>query len=140
MSLADAAMYLGVITVFSSFVIRIIRRFHLLRHVTLKMYDIRVFLEMSGNSSEETPDEKQTTTAPAVSIVGQKLAVVVRNGSGKTTMIKLLCQLYDPTEGVILLNGIDIRSCRPDEYRALFSVVFQDSRRLQKELKPTLHL
>ena len=38
--------------------------------------------------------------------------MVGMNGSGKTTFIKLLCRLYDPTEGVILLNGIDIRKYR----------------------------
>ncbi|MCL1795212.1 MAG: ABC transporter ATP-binding protein/permease, partial [Oscillospiraceae bacterium] len=41
--------------------------------------------------------------------IGQRMAVVGQNGSGKTTMIKLLCRLYDPTEGVITLNGFDIR-------------------------------
>ena len=60
--------------------------------------------------------------------VGSRLAVVGPNGSGKTTFIKLLCRLYDPTEGVILLNGIDIRKYRYDDYIALFSVVFQDFR------------
>ena len=59
---------------------------------------------------------------------GEKLAVVGMNGSGKTTMIKLLCRLYDPTEGVILLNGVDIRKYDYDEYLSLFSVVFQDFR------------
>ena len=58
--------------------------------------------------------------------VGERLAVVGMNGSGKTTFIKLLCRLYDPTEGVILLNGIDIRKYRYDEYMDIFSVVFQD--------------
>ncbi len=58
--------------------------------------------------------------------IGRRLAIVGRNGSGKTTFIKLLCRLYDPTEGEILLNGIDIRKYDPDEYASLFSVVFQD--------------
>lgn len=58
--------------------------------------------------------------------VGSRLAVVGRNGSGKTTFIKLLCRLYDPTEGEILLNGIDIRKYRYDDYIRIFSVVFQD--------------
>ncbi len=58
--------------------------------------------------------------------VGEKLAVVGMNGSGKTTMIKLLCRLYDPDEGEILLNGVDIRKFRHEEYSKLFSVVFQD--------------
>ena len=46
--------------------------------------------------------------------------------SGKTTFIKLLCRLYDPTEGVILLNGIDIRKYNYREYMSVFAVVFQD--------------
>jgi ATP-binding cassette subfamily B protein len=58
--------------------------------------------------------------------IGQRLAVVGMNGSGKTTMIKLLCRLYDPTEGEITLNGIDIRKYRYHEYMKVFSVVFQD--------------
>ncbi len=58
--------------------------------------------------------------------VGQKLAVVGQNGSGKTTFIKLLCRLYDPTEGEILLNGINIRKYNYKEYMNVFSVVFQD--------------
>lgn len=58
--------------------------------------------------------------------VGERLAVVGQNGSGKTTMIKLLCRLYDPTEGQILLNGIDIRKYNYAEYMNIFSVVFQD--------------
>ena len=58
--------------------------------------------------------------------IGDKLAIVGENGSGKTTFIKLLCRLYDPTEGKILLNGIDITRYRYDEYMGLFSVAFQD--------------
>ena len=58
--------------------------------------------------------------------VGKRLAIVGENGSGKTTFIKLLCRLYDPQEGQILLNGIDIRKYRYDDYMNIFSVVFQD--------------
>ena len=58
--------------------------------------------------------------------VGEKLAVVGMNGSGKTTFIKLMCRLYDPTEGEILLNGVNIKKYDYDEYLAMFSVVFQD--------------
>ena len=60
--------------------------------------------------------------------IGKRLAVVGMNGSGKTTFIKLLCRLYDPTEGEILLNGIDIRKYNYAEYMNIFSVVFQDFR------------
>ena len=59
---------------------------------------------------------------------GERLAIVGENGSGKTTFIKLLCRLYDPTEGEILLNGIDIRKYDYHEYMDIFSVVFQDFR------------
>ncbi len=58
--------------------------------------------------------------------IGERMAVVGKNGSGKTTMIKLLCRLYEPTEGVIYLNGVDIRKYDYSEYMNLFSVVFQD--------------
>ena len=58
--------------------------------------------------------------------IGKKLSLVGPNGAGKTTFIKLLCRLYDPTEGQILLNGVDIRYYDYDEYLQLFSVVFQD--------------
>ena len=58
--------------------------------------------------------------------IGTKTAVVGKNGAGKTTFIKLLCRLYEPTEGQILLNGIDIRYYDYKDYAQLFSVVFQD--------------
>ena len=58
--------------------------------------------------------------------IGEKLAIVGENGSGKSTFIKLLCRLYDPTEGEILLNGINIKKYKYKEYMSVFSVVFQD--------------
>ena len=58
--------------------------------------------------------------------IGEKLAIVGENGSGKSTFIKLLCRLYDPTEGEILLNGINIKKYNYKEYMSVFSVVFQD--------------
>jgi len=58
--------------------------------------------------------------------IGKKQAFVGTNGAGKTTFVKLLCRLYDPTEGEILLNGIDIRKYDYEEYMKLFSFVFQD--------------
>lgn len=66
--------------------------------------------------------------------VGSRLAVVGENGSGKTTFIKLLCRLYDPQEGQILLNGIDIRKYNYRDYMDVFSVVFQDFRLLSQPL------
>ncbi len=57
---------------------------------------------------------------------GEKLAVVGRNGSGKTTFIKLLCRLYDVEDGEILINGINIKEYTRDSLNNLYSVVFQD--------------
>ena len=59
---------------------------------------------------------------------GKKQALVGENGAGKTTFVKLLCRLYEPTEGRILLNGRDIREYDCDEYLQLFAFVFQDFR------------
>ena len=66
--------------------------------------------------------------------VGRRLAIVGENGSGKTTFIKLLCRLYDPQEGQILLNGIDIRKYRYDDYMQIFSIVFQDFQLISQPL------
>ncbi len=67
--------------------------------------------------------------------IGKRLAVVGKNGSGKTTFIKLLCRLYEPTGGEIRLNGIDIRKYRYEDYKKLFSVVFQDFALLPRPLE-----
>lgn len=57
---------------------------------------------------------------------GKKLSIVGYNGAGKTTFIKLICRLYEPTEGKIYYNGIDISTIDFDKYMKLLSVVFQD--------------
>ena len=57
---------------------------------------------------------------------GQKIAIVGENGSGKSTFIKLLTRMYKPTQGEILLNGINIEKYKYEEYLNLFSTVFQD--------------
>ena len=61
-------------------------------------------------------------------VIGERMAIVGKNGSGKTTFIKLLCRLYDVTEGCIKVNDVDIRKYDYQEYCDLFSVVFQDFR------------
>ncbi|WP_051526001.1 ABC transporter ATP-binding protein [Butyrivibrio proteoclasticus] len=57
---------------------------------------------------------------------GEHLSIVGLNGAGKTTFIKLLCRLYDPTEGQILLDGVDIRDYDYRQYMQQFAPVFQD--------------
>nr|WP_295679090.1 ABC transporter ATP-binding protein [uncultured Lachnoclostridium sp.] len=57
---------------------------------------------------------------------GEHVAIVGVNGAGKTTMIKLLCRLYEVTDGEILVQGINIKNYRYEDYMKLLSVVFQD--------------
>jgi ABC-type multidrug transport system fused ATPase/permease subunit len=57
---------------------------------------------------------------------GEKIAIVGVNGAGKTTLIKLLCRIYDPTEGVILINGIDLRDITLEDWQNAIGILFQD--------------
>jgi ATP-binding cassette subfamily B protein len=62
---------------------------------------------------------------------GEKLALVGENGAGKTTLVKLLSRLYDPVEGRILLDGVDLREYDLKELRTQVGVIFQDFQRYQ---------
>ena len=57
---------------------------------------------------------------------GERIALVGSNGSGKTTLVKLLLRLYDPTSGEISLNGQNIKDFKAQDYREMYSTVFQD--------------
>lgn len=114
-----------------------------------EMDDFRSFLDFDGGDREETGKElpRLTTyefTFEQVSFqypkaeqyalknlnltlkAGERLAVVGLNGAGKSTMIKLLLRLYEPTEGRILLNGVDVREYNRRSYYAAFAPVFQE--------------
>jgi ATP-binding cassette subfamily B protein len=69
---------------------------------------------------------------------GEKLALVGANGAGKTTMIKLLTRLYDPTEGQILLDGVDLRDYDLEELHQKIGVIFQDFVRYQTTLRENI--
>ncbi len=62
---------------------------------------------------------------------GERLALVGENGQGKTTMVKLITRLYDPTEGRILLDGIDLREYDVDDLHREIGVIFQDFMRYE---------
>ncbi|MGN0167074.1 MAG: ABC transporter ATP-binding protein [Acetatifactor sp.] len=121
-----------------------------LKYVTMYCEDYVTYMELSKRKYEGTiPLEKRRDNKFSVEFehvsfrypgtnrdilhdlnlkftVGGKMAIVGKNGSGKTTFIKLLCRLYDVTEGCIKVNGIDIRKYDYREYCDLFAVVFQD--------------
>ncbi|MEM1134700.1 MAG: ABC transporter ATP-binding protein, partial [Bacteroidota bacterium] len=63
--------------------------------------------------------------------VGEKLALVGENGAGKTTLVKLLSRLYDPTEGRILLDGVDLKEYDLQDLRKTVGIIFQDYVRFQ---------
>ena len=71
---------------------------------------------------------------------GRTLAIVGENGSGKTSLVKLLCRIYDPTEGVILCDGVDIRDIDYEQYMSLFATVFQDYKLYALSLKDNVAL
>ena len=92
-----------------------------------KRRDGKFLIEFRNVSFRYPGTEKYVLKGMNVTLeIGERMALVGPNGSGKTTFIKLLCRLYDPTEGSILLNGVDIRKYDYQEYMQLFSVVFQD--------------
>ena len=69
---------------------------------------------------------------------GEHLSIVGLNGAGKTTLVKLLCRLYDVTDGAILIDGVNIKEYSEDEYRRLFAVVFQDFQLFAFSLKENI--
>ncbi len=66
---------------------------------------------------------------------GQKLSIVGENGAGKTTFVKLMTRMYDPTEGEILLDGVNIKTIDYEQYMSIFSSVFQDYRLFSFSIK-----
>ncbi|MHA6529496.1 ABC transporter ATP-binding protein [Paenibacillus sp. BAC0078] len=93
-----------------------------------------VFFKYSGNEHYSLKNVSLTIKN------GEKLAVVGQNGAGKTTFIKLLCRLYEPDQGEILLNGRPIQTYQYDEYMKTLSVVFQDYKLFSFSIKENLNL
>ena len=90
------------------------------------------FKQVFFRYTRETQDVLDSLSLTVYS--GEAYFILGGNGSGKTTFIKLLCRLYDPQEGEILLNGIDIRKYNYRDYMDIFAVVFQDFQLLSQPL------
>jgi len=87
----------------------------------------RYEIELKGVSFRYPGAEKDTLSNIDLTLrPGEKLAVVGLNGAGKTTLVKLVCGFYDPTEGAVLLNGVNIKEYNRRDYYLLFTAVFQD--------------
>lgn len=149
MSIGDFTMFFATIAGFAGWMQKIIEDLAHINAQNLYLNDFRDFLEIDGK--EEAEDIKAVPENKPYEIefrnvsfkypnseryiyknlsfkikAGQRLAVVGVNGAGKTTFVKLLTRLYEPTGGEILLNGININNFKKEEYWKLFSVVFQE--------------
>jgi ATP-binding cassette, subfamily B, bacterial len=86
-------------------------------------------------------DEKRVLDQVTLAIQpGEHVALVGENGAGKSTLTKLLCRLYDPTEGIITLDGVDLRDYATRDLRRNISVVFQDYGRYQLTARENIWL
>lgn len=154
MSLADFTLYLGAVRAFFGVLQQVFNSLTDMKAQSREINDFRTFLEypereviipkglptipsLLGQSSYEFRFENVSFRYPESEryalknlnltlAAGERLAVVGLNGAGKSTFIKLLCGLYMPTEGRILINGVDIRCYDKREYYELFSPVFQN--------------
>lgn len=84
-------------------------------------------LRFDGVTFEYTPGQPVLRDFSLVAMGGQVVALVGRSGAGKTTVTDLVARFYDPTEGAVRLNGVDLRDLRLDSYRGLLGVVQQDT-------------
>ena len=148
MSIGSFTMYFALASSFSESLLQFLQRFGDYERASLEVDDFRSFMELDMAEEKDTVPipkaqdytiefhdvcyrylKQEKNAVDHLNMVlhpGEKLAVVGLNGAGKTTMIKLLLRLYDPTEGVITLNGVDIRKFKREEYYKLFSPVFQN--------------
>lgn len=148
MSIGNFTLYLGLSTTFSSALTQFLNSVGHFKECSMQIDDFRSFMDLPDDENADcipVPNVSQYTFkfsnvcykyqgADDYALkdlnltlnAGEKLAVVGLNGAGKTTFIKLLLRLYEPTEGSISLNDIDIRKFRRSEYYGLFAPVFQN--------------
>ncbi len=151
MQVDDFILYFGLISGFSTWIVSLIDNFNWLARSGLIASNIHEYLEMPDylnrgpgadlpqgqdlpcalefkdvcfrypGTEQPVFEHLQLTVKP-----GEKLAIVGVNGAGKTTLVKLLCGLYRPTHGEVLVNGKKTEEYNRDEYYTLFSTAFQD--------------
>ena len=151
MSIATFTLYIGIISGFTSWIYSLSERFNNIRKSSHEFNDYHEFMNLpdkprkaaSGpiapdNCPPEITFKNVGFTYPDVENptirnldftikAGEKIALVGNNGAGKTTVVKLLCGLYDQTQGEILVNGKTIDDIGLDAYQDTISVLFQDT-------------
>ena len=147
LSVSDFIFYFGIITGFSNWIMNAVYQYSNLERCCNDCAAFREFVE-SEEEGQNRPDidfddvasiefknvsftypsaEKSTVCNMSFKVNrGENIAIVGENGAGKTTAVKLLCGLYYPTSGEILINGKSSRDFSSDSYFNLFSAVFQD--------------
>ena len=148
MGIGDFTMYFSTINGFGDWMKGILGDLAHIKAQNMYLDDMREFLEIKSENKEKTRDipidssyeiefknvsfkypktDKYIYKNLSLKIKkGQRLAIVGINGAGKTTFVKLLCRLYEPTSGEILINGVNIKDFSKEEYYKILSVVFQD--------------
>lgn len=148
MGIGDFTMYFSTINGFGDWMKGILDDLANIKAQNMYLDDMREFLEIKSENKEKTRDipidssyeiefknvsfkypktDKYIYKNLSLKIKkGQRLAIVGINGAGKTTFVKLLCRLYEPTSGEILINGLNIKDFSKEEYYKILSVVFQD--------------
>ncbi len=163
MTIGSFTMYFSAITSFSGTLQKFADYYTNVREMAMYLDDYKKYMELPCRSKSPAtlvPELKKDSViefcsvsftysgskTPAVTDlnvripIGQKLSLVGANGAGKTTFVKLLTRLYDPTEGQILLDGTDIREFNYAEWLKLFAPVFQDYRLFSTTLEENIKL
>lgn len=153
MSISDFVLYIGLVETFSVATSDLFSNLVWMNMNKMQMDDFRTFMDWKEDKPDAEKEEGTITdinldgyefTFENVSFkypghgkyvlknldltikAGMKLAIVGINGAGKTTLTKLLMRLYEPTEGRILLNGIDVKMYNRENYHKIFAPVFQN--------------